>query len=238
MAKLPIPPWVKYARWAYKAGDWLGEFLHDISELLLVEVTVEMFTDSLIAEDAMECTVYFTIDELPLEENVYFTSIQLDSIAQDVGEAFEPWGAGGQLRVTSRILTRDSEPPEAGAAIGRWEAHAGVVAASLCPREVALCLSYFGGRNLPGMRGRIFLPVAYTGTWAGVRPTSTLAGAALELADRLAAVGSGGTDWSVYSRTQGLAFSITDSWVDDEWDTQRSRGLRSTTRVSATHDEA
>jgi hypothetical protein len=38
----------------------------------------------------------------------------------------------------------------------------------------------------------------------------------------------------VYSRREKVARPVTNYWVDDEWDTVRSRGLRSSTRVTGT----
>jgi hypothetical protein len=41
------------------------------------------------------------------------------------------------------------------------------------------------------------------------------------------------TNWIVYSKTAGQSYGVSDCWVDDEWDIQRSRGLRGTTRQLA-----
>jgi hypothetical protein len=41
------------------------------------------------------------------------------------------------------------------------------------------------------------------------------------------------TNWIVYSKVAGAGYGVSDYWVDDEWDTQRSRGLRATTRQTA-----
>jgi hypothetical protein len=38
------------------------------------------------------------------------------------------------------------------------------------------------------------------------------------------------TFWVVYSRKTGGDAQVTNVWVDDEWDTVRSRGLRGTVR--------
>ncbi len=234
-----VPTWLKNARWAYKIGDWAGEFAYDTTAQLLVEVRVEMFTDTTFPADAMECHLHFTVDR-SLEPAGFDRRPQLDALAQEVGEAVDAlWdGLGGQISVFARIIQTSSETDVNRFETGVWIARPGNAPASLCPREVALCLSYFGARNLPGMRGRIFLPVAYSGSIALARPDQSLMADALDLGRAFAAAGGTGTQWSVYSRTQGLAFSITDSWVDDEWDTQRSRGLNPTARMEAKHDEA
>ena len=100
------------------------------------------------------------------------------------------------------------------------------------PREVALCLSYWATRNLPRNRGRI-----YTGPW--ITGTERPAPAAIALLQTLkqGLANIGGTDiqWCVYSPTTpgglGLQFKkVSGAWIDNEWDTIRSRGLRATTR--------
>jgi hypothetical protein len=110
------------------------------------------------------------------------------------------------------------------------------------PREVALCLSFRGAENVARKRGRIFLgPVAGDDP----RPTAAQRQQVLDFADGLANLGGIDVDWCVYSPTSratggtlGDSFSpVKMAWVDDEWDTQRSRGYRSTTRTTKTFDE-
>jgi hypothetical protein len=43
-----------------------------------------------------------------------------------------------------------------------------------------------------------------------------------------------GTNWVVWSRKLKQANGVNHYWVDDEWDTVRSRGMRSTKRVEFT----
>ncbi len=110
------------------------------------------------------------------------------------------------------------------------------------PREVALCLSFRGAQNVPRQRGRIFVgPVAPT----GVRPGTDVRNAILQLGQAFADLGGQNVDWCVYSPTTRGAGAALDSsfipvkrcWVDDEWDTMRSRGLRPTSRVELAIDE-
>jgi hypothetical protein len=55
---------------------------------------------------------------------------------------------------------------------------------------------------------------------------------ALDFARKVLQVGMPSqTNWVVYSPTEKKSQGgVTDIWVDDEWDTVRSRGLKSTTR--------
>jgi hypothetical protein len=105
------------------------------------------------------------------------------------------------------------------------------------PREVALCLSFFADRNLKRHRGRI-----YVGPWlqsqGAERPSEDLRTRLIALAQAFSDVGttgpivhiSGVDGWAVQSIADSALRIITDAWVDDEWDTQRRRGLKSTAR--------
>jgi hypothetical protein len=115
----------------------------------------------------------------------------------------------------------------------------GSVVATSWPRETALCLSYYAAQNKPRYRGRLYIPQAF---WAlaltGNRPTTTIMNAVLAWKDIFTALGGINVDWIVWSDKDGAHRPVTDVWVDDEYDSIRSRGLRPTTRVTATTTEA
>lgn len=107
------------------------------------------------------------------------------------------------------------------------------------PREVALCLSYHGERNIARQRGRI-----YIGPWNNdsvvERPTANSIESLGLIAQGLANVGGVNVDWVVKSQfplPDGSTHSIKGAWVDNEWDTIRSRGLRGTARTLTAIDE-
>jgi hypothetical protein len=105
---------------------------------------------------------------------------------------------------------------------------------SLGNRDVALCLSFFAARNLPRWRGRIYLgPLSssYVGT---MRPTSGVRTDLGALAPLFAAAGPASLAWGVYSTRDNVIRHVTDWYIDDEWDTMRKRGVRSTTRTTGT----
>jgi hypothetical protein len=102
------------------------------------------------------------------------------------------------------------------------------------PREVAICLSFYGTWNRPTYRGRLYLPASWFTSVSQVRPTGAIVTAALNFADVLGKNMPSGMFWTVYSRKKGTDAQVTDAWVDDEWDTVRSRGLRPTTRQTKT----
>lgn len=124
--------------------------------------------------------------------------------------------------------------------IGHAMRNAGLFPESSCPREVAVCLSFYSERNLPRQRGRLYIPMPLllnAFSVGSARPTVPLMEKVLNLAEGLSNLGGVDTDWSVYSRVDDEARAVSNAYVDDEWDTIRSRGLRPTTRATSTHDE-
>ena len=107
------------------------------------------------------------------------------------------------------------------------------------PSEVALCLSFQGarvaGQFQARRRGRIFIgPIQTTVSSAG-RPDSpsrtTIVDAAEGLYDDLDLIASAGS-WAVWSTVTATAIPLVDCWVDDAFDTQRSRGVAPSTRTT------
>lgn len=156
-----------------------------------------------------------------------------DALAEDLATQLQAWsGKGAELTVKS--YDAEGTPPvfPNGEAIR----DAGQAPASTCPRELAVCLSFYAERNLPRQRGRLYCPVPiyFTGTVLGNRPTGALRTKPAALVPIFAALGGVDVDWVVWSKRDGVARKVTNWWVDDEWDVQRSRGLRSTTRDQGT----
>lgn len=101
------------------------------------------------------------------------------------------------------------------------------------PREVALCLSFRAERNLPRQRGRIFLGPIRNSLMLE-RPSSTMESPIAAFATGLGNLGGVDVDWVVHSRMDNDYKKVVAFWQDDEWDTQRSRGLRATKRTAGT----
>lgn len=107
------------------------------------------------------------------------------------------------------------------------------------PREVAVCLSFYATRNLPRQRGRVYIgPLTGTsvGTSAGGVPVvaplvrDRIAAAANRLAN-----GTGVGDsmrWGVLSQVDQEIRRTTNGWVDDAFDTIRSRGQEPLVRTT------
>lgn len=116
------------------------------------------------------------------------------------------------------------------------------------PFEVATCLSFYGGRNLPRRRGRIYLGPLTTACMESKAgngepgPSLAFRTAMLDGAEALGgavrtAGGDGAGSWVVYSPTAAAAggvstHAVSDAWVDDAFDTQRRRGDDPTTRTT------
>ena len=101
--------------------------------------------------------------------------------------------------------------------------------------EIALCLSYYGSRNIPRERGRLFIPLSLMTGAPGKFPTTTQMDEVLVTwGNALVKQITTGTP-IILSRVAGLGeVLIEHMWVDDEWDTVRSRGLKASNRRTAT----
>ena len=101
--------------------------------------------------------------------------------------------------------------------------------ASVGPRQIALCLSYYAGRNLPSERGRIYIgPLKFTDL--APKPASFVQDAVLAIGKGLFNVGGGNVHWQQHSEKSGVTSTITDIWVDNRWDTIRGRLQRADSR--------
>lgn len=98
--------------------------------------------------------------------------------------------------------------------------------------EVALCLSYYSGANTPRRRGRMYLG-PLTGTQMNNRPSINLLQGVIDLGAGINALGGLDVSWVQYSPTDNVNSDVTDYYVDNAWDTQRSRGLNPTGRQVA-----
>jgi hypothetical protein len=177
-----------------------------------------------------------------ITNTLYFNDTGLGTdaqgLAEDIAEVFATYRSlpAGWNRVNCRLY--DMAEPMPREIQGEADHIPTVNGSEAGPREVALCLSYFAERNLPRNRGRIYVgpwtngqmterPAASTGT----DPLTVLS----NLRTLLANIGGIDVEWCVYSPTTPGPISdqfkkVTGGWQDNEWDTQRSRGLRATNR--------
>lgn len=182
--------------------------------------------DSILARDSLVNTLYF--DDRGIGSDP-------QNLCDDLRDIFDTgWYANPtQLVVTAYEVGPAPQYPKA-----RSEVNMGLSPASSCSREVAICLSYYGTRNLPRQRGRIYLPLcASSYADSTPRPPAARMAQVLALASAFSDLGGADVDWVVHSPTTNSEHTVTNAWVDDEWDTVRSRGLRGTTRLLLPVDE-
>lgn len=186
----------------------------------------------------------YRASDLPIDHiinTVYFRKSGVDlndpdwqQVATDVANLFGSASIvpAGYDRITAKVYDMEDPTPRPIKAQYTSTSHPLGSSASI-PREVALCLSFYSGRNLPRNRGRIYVgPIRGN---AGERPGPMNIQENQALAQGLADIGGTNIQWCVYSKRSGTALSdqfkkVSHTWVDDEWDTIRGRGLRATSR--------
>lgn len=161
-----------------------------------------------------------------------------DTLCEDLATALQTYFLPANGREIS-VTAYDAQGTPPVLPQGNAIRNVGLAPVSSSPREVALCLSFYAGTNTPRRRGRLYIPyfAISTSSAGGPRPGSvdrTKVGALVPI---LTGLGGTDVDWCVYSRVDDTPHAVTNWWVDDEWDTQRTRGLRSTTRTVGTTSE-
>jgi hypothetical protein len=101
------------------------------------------------------------------------------------------------------------------------------------PKEVALCLSYYSTYNRPHSRGRFYIPATLLTGSIGVRPSTPQMQQVLDFRNVFITGMPTGTKWSTWSPTTQNGEPVSHCWVDNEWDTVRSRGGRADNRLTA-----
>lgn len=181
--------------------------------------------DSVFARDAMIITPHFNDGGVGSDPG---------GLCTDLAAALDTWTPNPQ-QITVKAYDAEGTAPVEPA--GEATLNVGSSPASVCPREVSLCLSFFAESNVPRKRGRLYIPVPVLSITPGVRPTSGHRDSVGALAAIFSDLGGVDVDWCVWSRADQVARPVTNWWVDDEWDTIRSRGLRATTRTVGTTSE-
>lgn len=189
--------------------------------LLIAQISTAY--DSVLARDRMVNVLWFddNIDSL-------ITGPDFDGLAEDLANAYDV-RLGSTNEISVKIYAADDPKPRP--VKGQATINTGQATSYAGPREVALCLSFYAGRNLPSKRGRIYVPMPVGAQGPhGVRPTQAQMDSVLGLATAFSALGGPNIDWVQHSEKLQNHDKVTHAWVDDEWDTVRSRGLRATTR--------
>jgi len=191
----------------------------------LYRAQVTAWADSTLARDGVQITPHF-FD--------WGATSDPENLAEDLADAMATYyGVARQLSV--KIY--NAQAPKPNEPLHEAIRGLGLSPASPSPRETAVCLSYYAGSNAPRKRGRFYLPIGCMFSGLGVRPSGAIRDKAGALAPILEQLGGVDVDWVVYSRVDNTSRAVTNWWVDDEWDTVRSRGLRGTARTEGTTSE-
>lgn len=163
-----------------------------------------------------------------------FTDFQ--SLADDLANAMATLTKPSSTSREIAVSLYDAKDPPPNTPKATKVLNAGVAPASTAPRELAMCLSYYAGTNTPRHRGRLYLPmhIIWGGSTFDVRPTSQMRDVGGQFVTKFAQLGGVDVDWVVFSRVDNTTYTVTNWYVDDEWDVVRSRGLRATTRTAGT----
>lgn len=159
------------------------------------------------------------------------------TFAHDVAQIFSDFYSSGGAHVICKVYDLQGTKPVYPVAVE--EVNTGVAARpSTLPREIAVCLSFFGDHNRPSERGRLYIMAAALGGVSGSAmdryvPTA-VSDRIATLPPLLAAAGGPDIDWIVWSRKLNKATQVKNWFVDNEWDTVRTRGLKATSRTTGT----
>jgi hypothetical protein len=157
-------------------------------------------------------------------------------LADDLAAAIAGWQQPSPTGREVQVKMYDAEDPPPSPPVAQKMLNSGIVPVSPGPREIAVCLSFYAQTNTPSRRGRLFVPlfVANGNAPSGPTVSSVNRDAIATLVPIFASLGGVDTDWVVWSRKNEQAHTVTNWFVDDEYDTVRSRGLRPTLRKTGT----
>jgi hypothetical protein len=166
----------------------------------------------------------------------------LQAICADLVAMYQTRYGASNREIVCKAYDTDAVPnyPRAEASV-----NAGSVWVCTHPREVALVLSFAGSnRGNKSERGRIYLMPAIAAGIGGTVDLERPSNAAMTWAMNFYTEANasfpdiGGVDWQfgVYSPTYKKFTQSKQAWCNDEWDTQRRRGLRETTRLSVNRE--
>lgn len=153
-------------------------------------------------------------------------------LADDLAAALNGWD--NQIgQITVKAYDAESAPPNV--PVAEAVVNQGAAPATTVPRELAVCLSFYAGLNRARRRGRLYIPAAIASIGvSSARVASSGRDKVAALVPIFAGLGGLDVDWVVWSRVEQTARTVTNWWVDDAWDIQRSRGLQATARLEGT----
>lgn len=148
-----------------------------------------------------------------------------------------PFFGYSDRRINVKLYDMADALPRAEKSNRTWTSAGITTESALGIRQGAVVLSYFAGRNLPSLRGHIYLGPFGGAELAHLRPQPTLLAQVLGLGQALFDVGGANVSHEVFSvwhnkvkRAEPIHTTVTDYWVDNSWDVQRRRKTKATAR--------
>lgn len=182
-------------------------------------------------------------------QNVWSVIADSDADVADAGVAIRAWYTANIGKLSNLVAStnhrmkffRRADPiPRQPFEDFTWNL-VGSMGTTPLPPEVAICTSFQGaptsGVNQARRRGRIYLgPLAQTTMGTDGRVSSATVTQLVAAAQTLLTASDTALNWSwsVYSPTSGGGVIVDNGWIDNEFDTQRRRGRKPTTRTTFT----
>jgi hypothetical protein len=202
--------------------------------MIRAEITQQVRSTDVPTDYCMH-VIYFHCTSTPATGDATWTTL-----ASNIQTAFTSGITGfggiftfyGQRGITVKLYNMaDAKPrPELGFAVHTpttWES------SPLAPREVALCMSFYSGRNLRTTRGRLYVG-PFPASYLSERPSNAIMQNVVNLGQALKPISVNGSVWSIYSVKDNLLNPATDAWCNDVWDGMSTREGKESTRVHVT----
>lgn len=189
-------------------------------------------TDNLVANYATN-TWHFEADDLVALGDVH---VALTSFYTTIDDLFS-----SLVRTTNglTLTSYDMADPEPRPPVLTTTANLNPAAGNPLPTEVSLVMSFQAIRQAgvpqSWRRGRIYLPfLGEDDNHTDGRPTAAAVTALAQAGDDLLAAATADPlwQWVIYSTVAPGWSTVNNGWVDNEWDTQRRRGRRATSRTT------
>lgn len=193
------------------------------------------------------------VSELPRDVaiNTFALTVDDGAATEPIGTAFQtfyqdisPW-LGPSIKTSDSLIIEAAEVDlptgDVSPAVLIHEGDLAGVGGDPLPVEVATCLSFRStgsGSTARRSRGRIYIGPLNTDTVAPITPAAGQANLASAWVTALTTAASELLNnllpdalWCVWSRMDHDFHLVTDGWVDNEFDTMRTRGRRASVRV-------
>jgi hypothetical protein len=161
-----------------------------------------------------------------------------DGLCEDLATALSTWTIAAMATAQLTVTAYDVQGTKPVYPAGRHQINTGNKPAPNMPPELACCLSFRGAQNIPTKRGRLYVPIflatSTSALLAGINVDTAIQTKVMALGPIFAGLGGADVDWIVWSVKNQTATKVTDYWTDNAWDIMRSRGVKPTSRQTAT----